>query len=229
MARTTNDPSVAAAKVERPGRVQRQKTSQKVQRDSSLSSDLVARLIAQVAGVTEHQAASISETLQAAGLITSIASDSKQTRLIGLLTQIVELTSEEAHPESGKKLPELSEALWGPAPEVDDLAAASANVRDQFAARRRIAEHGFTREQTAELLAISPQSVSSLLEAKKLIGIRVGREWRLPLWQFAADNEGGVVPNLDDLQNVFPGGRSVFLSGSSVQTRTSRDARRAMK
>jgi hypothetical protein len=31
-------------------------------------------------------------------------------------------------------------------------------------------------------------------------------EWRLPLWQFDADDPSGFLPDLHALQAVFPGG-----------------------
>ena len=36
--------------------------------------------------------------------------------------------------------------------------------------------------------------------------MKVGREWRLPPWQFDPDNPAGVLPDLDGLQAAFPGG-----------------------
>jgi hypothetical protein len=35
---------------------------------------------------------------------------------------------------------------------------------------------------------------------------KVGREWRLPRWQFDPDNTTGALPDLDVLQAAFPGG-----------------------
>jgi Protein of unknown function (DUF2384) len=56
------------------------------------------------------------------------------------------------------------------------------------------------------LLRNSPQSVTDKLELRKLVGIKVGREWRLPRWQFDPDNTTGALPDLDVLQAAFPGG-----------------------
>ena len=56
------------------------------------------------------------------------------------------------------------------------------------------------------MLGIAAQSVTSKLESGKLIGIKVGREWRLPRWQFNPDNTSGALPDLDTLQAAFPGG-----------------------
>jgi excisionase family DNA binding protein len=62
------------------------------------------------------------------------------------------------------------------------------------------------RLQAAELLGISPQRVTDKLESRRLVGIKVGREWRLPRWQFDPDNTSGALPDLDVLQAAFPGG-----------------------
>ena len=101
----------------------------------------------------------------------------------------------------------LNERFWGPAP--DSVTAAEAVVADlteQFAQRRDLAANSISREATAELLGISPQSVTDKLESRKLVGIKVGREWRLPRWQFDPDNTTGTLPELNVLQAAFPGG-----------------------
>jgi hypothetical protein len=102
---------------------------------------------------------------------------------------------------------DLDERFWGPAP--DSVSAAKAVVADlteQFAQRRQLAADGLTRDDAANLLGITAQSVTSKLASAKLIGIKVGREWRLPRWQFDPDNASGVLPDLDKLQAAFPGG-----------------------
>jgi excisionase family DNA binding protein len=101
----------------------------------------------------------------------------------------------------------LDARFFGPAP--DAVTAATAVVTDlseQFAQRRRLAAQALTREQAADLLGISAQSVTIRLEAGKLVGIKVGRAWRLPRWQFDPDNTDGALPGLDELQAAFPGG-----------------------
>jgi hypothetical protein len=101
----------------------------------------------------------------------------------------------------------LDERFWGPAP--DSMTAAEAvvaDLTDQFAQRRELAANSVGREAAAELLGISPQSVTDKLESRKLVGIKVGREWRLPRWQFDPDNTTGTLPELNVLQAAFPGG-----------------------
>lgn len=102
---------------------------------------------------------------------------------------------------------DLNQQFWGPAPDsVTAAEAVVADLTDQFAQRRDLAANSFSREATAKLLGISSQSVTDKLESRKLVGIKVGREWRLPRWQFDPDNTTGALSDLDVLQAVFPGG-----------------------
>lgn len=101
----------------------------------------------------------------------------------------------------------LNERFWGPAPDpVTAAEAVVADLTEQFAQRRDLAANSIGREAVAELLGISPQSVTDKLESRKLVGIKVGREWRLPRWQFDPDNTTGTLPELNVVQAAFPGG-----------------------
>jgi hypothetical protein len=101
----------------------------------------------------------------------------------------------------------LDERFWGLAPDsVTAAEAVVADLADQFAQRRELAANSIGRGAAAELLSISPQSVTEKLESRKMVGIKVGREWRLPRWQFDPDNVTGALPDLDVLQAAFPGG-----------------------
>ena len=84
--------------------------------------------------------------------------------------------------------------------------AVVADLGDQFGQRRQLVAESISRTQAAQLLGIAPQSITAKLESHTLIGIRQGREWRLPRWQFDPDNISGVLPDLDVLQELFPGG-----------------------
>lgn len=102
---------------------------------------------------------------------------------------------------------DLDESFWGAAPgPVAVSQALFADLREQFAQRRRLAAESVSRDEAAELLGVSPQSITSKLGAGKLVGIKAGREWRLPAWQFSPDDPSGVLPDLDVLQQAFPGG-----------------------
>ncbi|MDH6247643.1 helix-turn-helix domain-containing protein [Mycobacterium sp. OTB74] len=107
-----------------------------------------------------------------------------------------------ADPDDG-----LDENFWGPTP--DPVAVSQAvfdDLSDQFAQRRQLAERSISRDEAAELLGVTAQSITSKLAAHKLVGMKLGREWRLPPWQFDPDHPAGVLPDLDALQAAFPGG-----------------------
>lgn len=122
---------------------------------------------------------------------------------------------------------DLDERFWGPAPDsVTAVAAVLADLSDQFAQRQQLAEDGISRDAAAELLHITPQSVTAKLAARKLVGIKLGREWRLPTWQFDPDVSTGVLPDLDTLQAAFPGG-PVTLSRWMLRAQPEFDGRTA--
>jgi len=104
---------------------------------------------------------------------------------------------------------DLDERFWGPGPNsVTAVKAVFADLSDQFARRQQLAANGISRDDAAELLGITAQSVTAKLASRKLVGIKVGREWRLPTWQFDPDVATGVLPDLDTLQAGFPGGET---------------------
>ncbi|WP_249353556.1 helix-turn-helix domain-containing protein [Rhodococcus sp. USK13] len=101
----------------------------------------------------------------------------------------------------------LDRALWGPGPSpAERKAAALVNLRRQYQARRAVVEASLTRPEAAELLDVSEQAVLDRLKAGDLVGLKKGREWRLPSWQFSADSELGFVPGLAKVTAVFAGG-----------------------
>ena len=63
-----------------------------------------------------------------------------------------------------------------------------------------------TRAEAAQLLRISDQAVSDRLAAGDLVGLKDGRVWKLPAWQFDADTENGWLPGIVDLRQHFPAG-----------------------
>lgn len=122
---------------------------------------------------------------------------------------------------------DLDERFWGPGPDsVTAVKAVFADLSDQFAQRQQLAANGISRDDAAELLGITAQSVTAKLASRKLVGIKVGREWRLPAWQFDPDVPTGVLPDLDTLQAVFPGG-PVSLSRWMLRTQPEFDGRSA--
>ena len=122
---------------------------------------------------------------------------------------------------------DLDERFWGPGPDsVTAVKAVFADLSDQFAQRQQLAANGISRDDAAELLGITAQSVTAKLASRKLVGIKVGREWRLPPWQFDPDVATGVLPDLDALQAVFPGG-PVSLSRWMLRAQPEFDGRNA--
>lgn len=63
-----------------------------------------------------------------------------------------------------------------------------------------------TRAGARELLDVSRQTVLERLAAGDIVGVKKGREWRLPLCQFDADLAAGVVPGLREVAAAFGGG-----------------------
>lgn len=107
----------------------------------------------------------------------------------------------------GPETDDLDDRLWGPAPaRAEATAATLADLQRQQRDRRRVADDALSRQEAAELLGISPQAVTDRLDAGRLVGMKVGRQWRLPTWQFDLDAVSAVLPGLDRLQEVFPGG-----------------------
>jgi hypothetical protein len=91
----------------------------------------------------------------------------------------------------------LDERFWGPAPDsITASQAVFADLKDQFAQRHQLAAESISRDEAAELLGVAAQSITT----------KLAREWRLPVWQFDPDDPSGVLPDLDTLQSVFPGG-----------------------
>jgi signal recognition particle subunit SEC65 len=122
---------------------------------------------------------------------------------------------------------DLDEHFWGPAPDsVTAVKAVFADLSDQFAERQQLAANGISRDDAAEILGVTAQSVTAKLASGKLIGLKVGREWRVPTWQFDPDVATGVLPDLDTLQAVFPGG-PVSLSRWMLRSQPEFDGRNA--
>ncbi|SDE50437.1 helix-turn-helix domain-containing protein [Rhodococcus tukisamuensis] len=116
---------------------------------------------------------------------------------------------------------DLDSAAWGPHPAAAEaLEAVLGDLHDQYGARQALADSGLTCKQAAALLGVREQAITAKIDEGKLIGIKRGREWRLPAWQFVPDNAAGIVPGLDELQKVFPGGPvslSAWMAAPSVE------------
>ncbi|MGX6508732.1 helix-turn-helix domain-containing protein [Rhodococcus sp. SJ-2] len=96
---------------------------------------------------------------------------------------------------------------WGPRISAEEAAALEqANLALQVEQRRAELRVSLSRTQAADVLGISPQTVSEWVAQRRLIGLKDGREWRFPAWQFTPDNADPVLPGLTRLADTFPGG-----------------------
>ncbi|GAB4100569.1 helix-turn-helix domain-containing protein [Sinomonas halotolerans] len=101
----------------------------------------------------------------------------------------------------------LDPGTWGEAPteEAESSAALSQLSRD-FNRREEALQSALTVTQAAKLIGISVQSLRERVEAGDLLGLKAGREWRLPPWQFSAETEKGYLPGLRRVRSEFPAG-----------------------
>jgi hypothetical protein len=92
---------------------------------------------------------------------------------------------------------------WGPEPSDAELERAHRTGEEATQEALSVALEGaLSREAAAERIGVTPQAVSERLKAGKLVGLRRGREWRFPAWQFAED---GTLPALGELIEAYPG------------------------
>jgi Protein of unknown function (DUF2384) len=112
-------------------------------------------------------------------------------------------------PESGPAHAnvDLDQTLWGVGPTDAEVSAAELeNVRLGFQRRREVATRSVTRDDAAGLLRISSQAVTDHLRHGDLAGLKDGKRWLIPLWQFDADCERGFLPGIAAVTAAFPGG-----------------------
>lgn len=108
---------------------------------------------------------------------------------------------------------ELDRDLWGPPPTSRRVRAAAAdNLATGIARRRAVLADALRRQDVARALGKSEQAVSGMLERRALLGLKVGREWRIPSWQMAPELPLGVLPGLRELSAAYGDG-VVSLSG----------------
>ena len=100
--------------------------------------------------------------------------------------------------------PAKSQDVWGPEPSHAELQLAQASAhRATTTALEGALAGALSREEVASRIGVTtPQAVSERRKAGKLVGLRRGREWRFPAWQFADD---GTVPALSELIDAYPG------------------------
>jgi excisionase family DNA binding protein len=89
---------------------------------------------------------------------------------------------------------------YGPEPTAE-AAAWNAAVGIE---RRVLLEQSITRDEAAEILGVTSQAVSAMLKRGDLAALKVGRERRLPRWQFDPDSDSGILPGLRDVLASYP-------------------------
>jgi len=67
------------------------------------------------------------------------------------------------------------------------------------AAREAILRDSINVSEAALQTGRSRQAIERLRRAGRLLGLRVGAQWRYPRWQFSTDFPGGVVPGLEEV------------------------------
>ena len=108
---------------------------------------------------------------------------------------------------------ELDRDLWGATPSARRVRAdAAQNLSTAIARRNAVLDHSVTRREVAGALGKSEQAVSGMLERRALLGLKVGREWRIPSWQMAPERPEGTLPGLRELAEAYLDG-VVSLSG----------------
>lgn len=101
---------------------------------------------------------------------------------------------------------QLEPALWGEQPmPAQAHEAALASLAAEFESRRALLAASITTGEAASLLGVSEQAILDRLNGGSLVGMKQGRSWRLPLWQFNAGTQHGYLPGLKELQEAHPG------------------------
>jgi hypothetical protein len=73
-------------------------------------------------------------------------------------------------------------------------------MREQFEAiRNRILDEALPTRDVSRRLRITGEAIRKRLERKELFGLKVGRDYRFPEWQFDARSSSGVLPGLCDV------------------------------
>lgn len=77
--------------------------------------------------------------------------------------------------------------------------------------RREVIADSITVDAATRILGVSEQAIRASLMRGDLLGIKDGKQWRLPVWQFDADCPRGFVPGIARVADAFHG-RTVRLS-----------------
>ena len=91
----------------------------------------------------------------------------------------------------------LAEEGLGQEPTDDAPVAAS------MSAYLNLVEEALPAARAAERMGVSASRVRQLLGARRLYGVKLGRDWRLPRWQFRTRGQG-LVPGIEAVNAAFP-------------------------
>lgn len=109
--------------------------------------------------------------------------------------------------------PQLDPGLWGPAPTADEAETADrvlANLSEGM--RETVLADSLTRANAAKRLSVTEQTISDWLAAGRLLGVKRGRTWRLPTWQFDDRSDTGLKSGVTDAYREFGAGVVAFSS-----------------
>ena len=99
------------------------------------------------------------------------------------------------------------DGAFGPEPAAGAYREAVAwNLSVATERRQRLIAGSLTRHEAANRLRVSAQAVSDMLDRGTLLGLKAGREWRIPAWQFDEASPTGILAGLRELGARFPGG-----------------------
>lgn len=111
---------------------------------------------------------------------------------------------------------------WGPQPSAEEVEAAVDRAeRAREAALTATLASSLGRQEVAVRLGVTPQAVSDRRKRGHLLGIKRGREWWFPRWQFGDD---GPLPGLAAVAKAYPGS-VLALSAWVVQPHADLDGR----
>ncbi len=101
----------------------------------------------------------------------------------------------------------LAEDLWGGSPTIAERQeAAERQLARQFEMRREVIADSITVDAATRILGVSEQAIRASLTRGDLLGIKDGKQWRLPVWQFDADGPRGFLPGIARVADAFHGG-----------------------
>ena len=101
---------------------------------------------------------------------------------------------------------ELDESVWGPAPSPSEVnAARTSQTRIVASMRNRLIRTGLTYSEAAATLPAKPSELRKLIADRRLLSIDTREGPVFPRWQFDSGQRSGLLPDIDELCQTFPG------------------------